>query len=441
VIIVGAGEVGSNIAASLADSHDVVVLDIDPDRVEELTYSHDVLAVEGDGSDVEVLESVDVADADMLIASTDDDETNIVTCGVAEVCSTAFTIARVKSPHYLDAWERAKGAFGVEFMVCTDLLAANAIVGVTGLPTAQDVDMFADGLVQMTAFQIPPGSPVDGQTVQDADRFDQLTFAAILRDDEVIIPSGETGIEAGDEIIAIGSPESMRSFSGAIAPQQDSPDDVVIAGGGVVGYQTARLLEERGFRPRLIEHDDERARWLAERLPRTTVLNGDATDRDLLAREKIGESDVLIAALENDEQNLFATLLAKRAGTDRTVAVVNSGAYAELFEAVGVDVAVSPREATAEEITRFTSARRAENVSIIDKDRAEVLELQIDADSELADRPIRESVADLPEGVVIGAITRGGELITPRGDTVVESGDHVVVFIDTNALAEVTDRI
>jgi trk system potassium uptake protein TrkA len=148
-----------------------------------------------------------------------------------------------------------------------------------------------------------------------------------------------------------------------------------------------------------------------------------------------------IAALENDEQNLFATLLAKRAGTDRTVAVVNSGAYAELFEAVGVDVAVSPREATAEEITRFTSARRAENVSIIDKDRAEVLELQIDADSELADRPIRESVADLPEGVVIGAITRGGELITPRGDTVVESGDHVVVFIDTNALAEVTDRI
>ncbi|WP_123533662.1 Trk system potassium transporter TrkA [Halosimplex salinum] len=441
VVIVGAGEVGSTIAESLADSHDVVVIDIDADRVESLTYSHDVLPIEGDGSDIGVLEEAGVAEADMLIASTDDDETNIVTCGAAKVVSDAFTIARVKNPKYLTAWERARSAFGVDFMVCSDLLTAEAIVSLAGLPTAQDVDTFADGLVQMTEFEIPAESPIANQTVAEADRFDSLTFAAIIRDGEVVIPTGETRIEGGDEVIAIGSPDSIRAFGSAIAPEEKGPKDVVIVGGGEIGYQTARLLEQSGFTPRLIEQDEDRARWLAENLPKTTVLNSDATDQELLDQENVGMADLLVAALENDQQNLLATLLAKRKGTDRAITVVNTGDFAELFEAVGVDVAVSPRKATAEEITRFTRARRAENVAIIEGDKAEVLELEVDAESVLAGRSIREATSDIPEGVVIGAITRGDEHITPRGDTVVREGDHVVVFVDTAVLDEVTDLL
>ncbi|WP_136716365.1 Trk system potassium transporter TrkA [Halorientalis salina] len=441
VIIVGAGQVGSSIAASLSQDHDVVVIDIDSERVESLTYSLDVLPVEGDGTDVETLEGVDVTDADMVIASTDDDETNIVTAGTAKTLGDAFTIARVKSPKYLDAWERSKGAFGVDFMVCTDLLAAKSIVGIIGLPTALDVDMFADGLVQMTEFEIPADSPVANQTIKEADRFDSLTFAAIIRDDAVLIPRGDTVIEAGDDIVAIGSPDSMRGFSSAIAPQEEGPTEVVIVGGGEIGYQTALLLDERGLKSTIIEKDEDRARWLAEQLPNSTVINGDATDQELLETENVGLADALVAALENDQQNLLATLLAKRMGTSRTIAITNNGDFADLFETVGVDVAVSPREATAEEITRFTRARRAENVSIIDGDRAEVIELEIDAESVLVDRPIRDSTADLPEGVVIGAITRDGRLITPRGDTVVEVGDHVVVFTDTGVVSEVTEKL
>jgi trk system potassium uptake protein TrkA len=441
VIIVGAGQVGSSIAASLANDHEVIVIDIDDDRVDSLTYSVDVLPIQGDGTNVDTLEDAGVGDADMVIASTDDDETNIVISGVANVCSSAFTIARVKDPKYLQVWERTGNAFGVDFMVCTDLLAAEAIVGVIGLPTAVDVDMFADGLVQMTEFEIPPDSPVANQTVQEADRFESLTFAAILRDETVIIPRGETRIEAGDELIAIGSPESMRAFNSAIAPQRHEARDVVVVGGGEIGYQIARLLEDGQTNVRLIERDDERARWLAENLPRTTVLNSDATDQDLLEREDVGDADVIVAALVNDQQNLLATLLAKQKGTERAIAVVNNHDFASLFEAVGVDVAVSPRQATAEEITRFTHERRAENVSIIDEDRAEVLELEIEAGSVLLDRPIRDSAAELPDGVVIGAITREGELITPRGDTVVEVGDHVVVFLESALVSEVTDLI
>jgi len=397
-----------------------------------------VLAVEGDGTDVGTLEEAGISEADILIASTDDDETNIVACGVAKTAGDAFTIARVKRPQYLDAWQDTPGALGVDMMVCTDLLAARDIVGVIGLPTARDVDTFAGGLVQMTEFEIPEDSPVAGQTVQEADRFDSLTFAGILRDDAIVVPRGGTRIESGDDLVVIGSPESTRRFSAAIAPQEDGVRDVVIVGGSEVGYQTARLLEERGFAPRLIEHDADRARWLAEHLPKTTVLENDATDQEFLERENVGTADAVVAALENDQQNLLATLLAKRLGAERTVAVVDTGEFTDLFEAVGVDVAVSPREAVAEEITRFTRARRAENVSLIEGDRAEVLELEVAADSPLAGDTIREASGDLPDGTVIGAITRDDTHITPRGDTEIRPGDHVVVFADVAAVDATT---
>jgi len=442
VIVVGGGEVGTSIAAGLASDHDIVVVDVDADRVEELTYSLDVLAIRGDGTDLDTLSEAGIEKADMLIASTDDDRTNIVVCGTAAALGNEmFAIARVKQPKYLRTWERAERAFGVDFMVCTDLLAAQKVVGVTGLPTAQDVDTFADGLVQMAEFAVPAGSPVVGRTIAEADRFEKLTFAAVVREDGLVIPRGDTRIEAEDGLVVIGSPDAVRQFSGAVAPTRGGPRDIVIAGGGEIGYQTALLLEERGFSPRLVERDGERARWLAERLPDTIVMESDATDREFLGRENVGEADVLIAALESDQQNLLATLLADRLGTDRTVAIVDATEFTDLFEAVGIDVAVSPRAATAEEITRFTRGRYAENVALIEGDRAEVMEFEIDADGGAAGRAIRELADDFPPGVVIGAISREGRLITPRGDTVIEPGDHVVVFADAEAIDAVTARL
>ncbi|MFB6119100.1 Trk system potassium transporter TrkA [Halosegnis sp.] len=433
VIVVGAGEVGSSIAADLSADHDVTVVDINADRVDRLSYEEDVLAVAGDGSDVETLEAAGIDDADMLIASTDDDLTNIVTCGTAGVFPDVFTIARVKRPQYLQTWERGERPFGVDFMVCTDLLAAETITEVIGLPTARDVDTFADGLVQMAEFELPAESPVVGQTVAEADRFDSLTFAAIIREDDIVIPRGNTTLEAGDDLVVIGSPDSTQQFATAVAPDQSDARDVVIVGGSEVGYQTARLLEARDFSPRLVEQDTERARWLAEQLPATTVMENDATDREFLERENVGAADVLIATLENDQQNLLACLLAEQLGVGRTVAVVDTVEFATIFEAVGIDVAVSPRQATAEEITRFTRGRRAENVALIEGDRAEVLEFEVDAESDAVSRSVRELAESLPAGVVFGAITRAGALITPRGDTVIEAGDHVVVFADAEA--------
>lgn len=442
VIIVGAGQVGRSIAANLQDTHDVVVIDQDDSLVEDLTYSLDVLTVHGDGTEQQVLREAGVEQAELVIACTDSDEVNVVVCGTAKTDSDAFTIARVRRRTLLTTWQGSQGAFGVDFMVCTDLLTAQAIFRIAGLPATQDVEMFAGGLVRMAEFEIDSTSPIAGQTVQQADRYDSLTFAALFRDDEMEIATGDVEIRAGDRVVVIGSPESITGFATDITSAADIElDEIVIIGASEIGYQTAREFEEHGYYPRLIEQDPDRAREVAEHLPQTLVLESDATNIEFLETEHIDDADIVITALENDDKNLLASLLARRLGVGRTVAVIENSEYSDLFEAVGVDVAINPREETAEEIVRFTRTNHTEKVAMLEHDRAEVIEIEVEEGSVLTDRDINSAMVDLPEGVVIGAISRSGALITPRGATVVEPGDHVVVFVDGAVVDEVLDAI
>lgn len=440
VAIVGAGEVGTSIAGSLAANHDVVIIDIDPDRADRLKYEFDVMTLSGDGTSLKTLEAADIESVDLFIASTDDDRTNLVACETAKTIGDPFTIARTKSVEYLRTWELTESAFGVDFMVCSDLLSAENIVRVVGLPSAVDVDPFAGGLVQMAEFEIGEGSPVAGQTVAEADRFDSLTFAGLFCGDELVLPRGDTVINAGDRAVVIGSPESVQAFASDIAPEATpgDADEIVIVGGSEIGYQTARLLEERSLSPRLIEQDHDRARKLAEKLPNTLVMEHDAMDTDFLAREHVDEADIVVAALDSDERNLLVSVLAKRLGTKRVIAVVENGEYVTLFEEIGIDVAVNPRQVTAEEITRFTHGGVAENIAVLEGDQAEVLELELTDTSELINQPIKEIVAELDGNVVFGAITRNREMIPPRGDTKLHPGDHIVVFVESSFVDEIT---
>ena len=213
---------------------------------------------------------------------------------------------------------------------------------------------------------------------------------------------------------------------------------IVIIGGSEIGYHTARLLEERGLSPRLIEEDADRARWLAERLPETVVMEHDATDSEFLTREHVDEADIVVAALDSDERNLLVSVLAKRLGTDRVVAIVDNGEYVTVFEEIGIDVAINPRQATAEEIIRFTYGGIMENIAVLENDQAEVLELQLTEASELVGRSIRETVAETDARLVFGAITRSRELIAPWGDTGLQAGDHIVVFVESSFVDDIT---
>ncbi len=290
VVIVGAGEVGRTIAHNLEQSHDVVVIDRDPTIIEEVTYSHDVLAIQGDGTERTTLVEAGVERADLVIACTDHDEANVVICGTAKTVSDAFTIARVRQRTLLETWEGSQGAFGVDFMVCTDLLTARAITRITDLPATQDVDTFVGGLVRMAEFEIDAESPVAGSTVHEADQYDSLTFAGVFREEELIVATGETVLQAGDRVVVIGSSSSVTEFARDIVPAMaDNGNEIVIVGASEIGFQAAREFEEHGYQPRLIEQDHDRARTVAEKLPNTMVLESDATDVEFLAREHIDE--------------------------------------------------------------------------------------------------------------------------------------------------------
>ncbi len=443
VVIVGAGQVGTSIAADLSADHEIILVDADADRIEEIKYDLDAMTVIGDGTSLTTLENAGVTEADMVIASTDDDRVNLIVCETASTMGDPFTIARTKQAKYLQTWEREQRAFGVDLMVCSNLRAAEDIVRVVGLPAAIDVEPFADGLVNMAEFEIDPESPISGQTIADADRFDQLTFVGLFRDGDVILPQGGTVIKTGDRAVVIGTPTSVQAFADDITPAAtlNETDNIVIVGGTQIGYHAARLLEQQGFSPQLVEERSERARQLAEELPETLVLETDMTDTEFLSRGYIEDADVLVAARDNDGENLLASMLARRVGTDRIIAVVDNSNYVSLFEEIGIDAAINPRDVTAEEIIRLTHRTVAENLSVLEDDQATVLELELDADSDIIGRSIQQ-VTDAFDGrVIFGAIIRDETVITPRGGTTLQSGDRIVVFVESRLVDRVTAKV
>lgn len=416
VVVVGAGEVGRTISATLEDSHDVVVVDRDSQSIDEITYAYDVLAIQGDGTEISTLRKAGIEQADLVVACTDTDESNIVICTAAKSRSNAFTIARVRRRSLLETWEGANDSFGIDFMICSDHLTAQTVFRISGFPAAQNVDSFVGGRIRMAVFEIEPDSPIAHQTITEADRYDSLTFIAVFCEDRIELATGDTVLEPSDRVVVVGRPEPVRKFANQVATHvNDAADEVVIAGASEIGIQTAKAFEEHGYHPRLLERNTARARYASEQLPGTTVLEHDATDREFLSREHIGEADILISAFETDERNLLMSLLGRHIGVDKTVAIVESFQYSELFETVGVDITVNPREETAEEIVKFTRENHTEKIVTLEHDRAEVFEIKVTDDSIFTNREIEAAMSELPDGVIIGAISRSGEFVTPEG--------------------------
>ncbi len=434
VLIIGAGQVGRSIAQELQHDHDVVVIERSPQRLELLRH-YDVLALHGNGASLKMLEQAEAGRADLVIACTDVDEVNIVACAASKQQGAKFTIARVHDPEYIETWE--SGRLGVDFMVCSELLTSETIAELIGVPAAREVHTFAEGRILMAELSVDADSPLVGRPLKALDLPEGSRIVSIIRDGTVRIPTGEDRIRPGDLIVSIGTPEAIaqlnRRASGAAQAQS-----VVILGGGRIGYRLALTLERRGLHPKLIESDPQRSRWLAEQLPHTQVFQSDATDLDFLERERIGEADVGVSVLRRDETNLLCALLLKSLGVPRVIVGVSDPNYIRAFERVGVDVAVSARKVVAEEILRFTKSRIA-GMSILEGDRAEVIEVTVSEESPLVGVPLKD--ANFPQGATIGAVVRGREVLIPRGSDALRPGDRVIVFARKDAVPEVEKRL
>src|SRR5918999_1187239 len=453
IFVIGAGQVGSTVIEALHDEHDLTLVDLDRNRLTGLSNRYDIATIEGNGASRRTLEDAGTKDAALLIACTSRDEVNIVAAMLAKVVSPeTVTIVRTANVEYLELWQ--EGQLDVDFVVSSELETARAVSQIIGVPAARQTDVFADGQVQMVEFDIDPetnGRPKEGplsEVAPQAASEDRVIgcplreaaipadskVATIIRGGRMIVPRGNEAILPGDRIVIIGSPAAAQEWSRILAHGERRVDDVVIFGAGETGVAIARLLMEQGIRTRLVEADLERARQVAELLPKARVFHTSGIDPDFLERERIGQARAAIFAMPDDARNMYAASLAKLHGVGFTIAIVHDVLAAEICERAGVDVAINPRTVTAEEIVRWAHDPRTRQVAMLEGDRFEILDITVRAESKLVNTPFKE----LPmTGSLIGAIVSDGTAIFPHGNDMLEPGDRAIIFTESSRVPEV----
>jgi trk system potassium uptake protein TrkA len=436
IFVIGAGQVGSTIVEALHDEHEITLFDLDPGRLSHLSHRYDIATVEDNGASRRVLDEAGVVDADLLIACTSRDETNVIAAIFARGLSPRTkTIVRTTDVEYLDVWRERQ--LDIDFMVSSELETAHAVSRTIGVPAARQTDVFADGQVQIVEFDVEEGADrpdVIGPPLREAAIPEDSKVAAIIRGERIVPPRGTEAIEPGDRIVVIGSPAAALAWSEILAPRGQRVRDVVVFGGGPEGTAIAELLLGQGISVRLVEVDRDRAVDLAEKLHDARVYHATGFDPDFLERERIGRAHAAVFAMRDDAKNLYAASLARLHGVSFTITVVHEAVSTQIFERAGIDVAINPRIVTAEEIVRFAHDPRTLQVAMLEGDRYEILDITVRPESRLVRTPFRE----LPmTGSVIGAIVRNGQAIFPHGDSMLEPNDRVIVFTESSRVPEV----
>ncbi|AKH68134.1 K+ transport system, NAD-binding component [Spongiibacter sp. IMCC21906] len=435
---------GGTLAANLASEHnDITVVDRDQDRLRELQDRLDIGTVTGSASHPDVLARAGADDADMLIAVTNSDEINMVACQVAQTLfRTPTKISRIRANAYTNV-EKLFGndAIPIDVFISPEELVTKYIGRLLQYPGALQVLDFADGKVQLVAVKAYYGGPLVGNelsAIRDHMPNVDTRVAAIFRRGTAIAPEGHTVVEAGDEVFFIAAKKNIMPVMSEMRKVDTNYKRLVIAGGGNIGERLAMATEGR-YHIKIIERSYERCRTLSEHLSRAIVLHGSASDHDLLAQENIDETDVFLALTNDDEANIMSSLLAKRMGAKKVITLITNPAYVDLVQGGDIDIALSPQQITIGSL--LTHVRRGDiyNVHALRRGAAEALEIIAHGDSrssKVVGRRLDE--IDLPEGVSIGALVRGEEVQIAHSHLVVESEDHLILFlIDKSKIKQV----
>lgn len=434
IIILGAGQVGANLAESLvAENNDITVVDVDHTRLALLQDRFDLRTVRGHAAHPSILRQAGVDDADMLVAVTQNDETNLVACRLAATLFNVPTrIARIRSSDFLglDA-EFLNEQFGVNDVISPEQEVTDTLRRLIEHPEALQVLDFANGKVRLVAVRAYHGGPLVGHELQDIRRHMpniDCRVAAIYRSNRGIVPRGTTVIEPGDEVFFIARRQDIPTVMRELRRMERPVRRVMIAGGGNIGQRLAARLE-RGYEVKLIDHNKATTSHLAEKLHRTLVLTGDATDEDLLEQENIESMDVFCALTNDDEDNIMSALLAKRMGAHRVIALINRSVYVNLVQGGEIDIAISPALATVGPL--LSKIRRGDMAAVhsLRRGAAEVLEIVIHGDLKTS-KVVGRRIGDvaLPEGATIAALIRGEDVLIAHHDTPMQTEDHLIVF-------------
>lgn len=444
IIILGAGQVGGTLAENLAnEQNDITVIDTDSQRLRELQDSIDIKTITGVGSYPQVLRSAGADDADMLIAVTNSDETNMVACQVAyTLFRTPTKISRIRSSAYLKQKELFKSdSFPIDVLISPEQVVTNYIKRLLEYPGTLQVLDFADEKVQLVAVRAHHGGLLVGQELRKLREHmpsADTKVAAIYRRGQAILPTADTVIEVDDEVFFIAAKNHIKKVMNELRREEGSYKRILIAGGGNIGYRLAKALENK-YRIKLIEHNPKRAQFLSENLSKTVVLVGSASDKALLEEENIENIDVFCAVTNDDESNIISSMLAKRLGSRKVMTLINKSAYVDLVQGGVIDIAISPQQTTIGSL--LTHVRRGDvvNVHSLRRGAAEAIEAIAHGDKATS-KVVGRAIANinLPKGTTIGAIVRGEQVIIAHDDVVVESNDHIILFVvDKRRIPEV----
>ncbi len=445
VIICGAGQVGFNIARYLSgENADITVIDQSRSLIEKISDSLDVKGVVGFASHPDVLDNAGADDADMVIAVTYADEVNMVAC---QICHSIFEvptkIARVREQSYLDPkWANlyTRDHMPIDVVISPEVEVARAIERRLQVPGAFDVHPLADGKISVIGIHCTEDTPVINTPLRQLTAlFPELhiVVVGITRDGVGIVPSPDDQMLAGDDVYVVAETDHLDRAMSAFGHEEKEARRVIMVGGGNIGLFLADAVERNHphVNLKLIEVDKQRAETAAKALSRTVVIHGDALDTEILDEANTSIAETVIAVSNDDETNILSSLLAKRFGCRRAVTLINSSTYSTLIGSLGIDTVVSPRAITVSTILQHVRRGRIRSVRSLGDGFHEVIEAEALETSGLVGVPIRE--AGLPDGVIVGAIVRDEEVITPRGDTVIAANDLVVIFAETQAVKKI----
>ncbi len=445
VIICGAGQVGWQIARHLSgENNDVTVVDNNPELVRRATDTLDVQGIAGFASYPDILDRAGARDADMIIAATHSDEVNMVTCQVAHsVFAIPRKIARLRSQSYLDAIYSdlyRRDHMPIDVVISPEREVAEAALKRLAAPSAFDTETFLEGRVQMLGVVLDEGCPVVNTPLRQlSDLFSTLSavVVGVRREGTLFAPDPGDQLFIGDEIYIFTAVEDISRTMEVFGKVEKKQDRIIIIGGGTVGLMVAQQLEARvnRVRTRVIERDRKVAEHAADALERTIVLHGDGLDSALLAEASIERSDALLAVTDDDKTNLLAAVRAKSKGCPMTIALVNDPTLVPLMNPLGIDAYINPRATTVSSILRHVRHGRVREVYSIGDAEAEIIEAEVLSTSPIAGQQVRDIA--FPEGVLIGAIKKGEDVIRPKGATRIEEGDVIAIFSIAEDVPEV----
>lgn len=442
VVICGAGQVGTGIATQLAkERNDVTVIDNSPELINRIESNLDVTAVLGHGSHPDVLEKAKIREADMLIAVTYADEVNMIACQVAHSLFDVPTkIARVRNQSYLQPeWQNlyTRENMPIDVIISPELEVGRTIMTRLSLHGAFESVAFADGKVNLTGLSMGEDCPlIDTPLRQLTGLFPSLEaiVVGVSRNDDFFVPKATDHLLVGDDVYLVISNEDVRRTLDIFGYEEKKNRRVVIVGGGNIGLYVAEQLEREhpDMRIKIIETNHARAMHIASKLKRTLVLHGDALSSELLREAGIANSETILALSNDDQVNLLASVLGKQEGAQRSMCLINNHDYRHLAHSFGVDVYINPRATTVSSVLQHVRRGRVKGLYSLHDGAAEVIDAEALKTSPLLGQPLRE--ANLPDGIIIGAVVRDGKVLKPHGDTRILAGDRIIVLARADQL-------